>query len=225
MHAEGRALLWAALTIGIYLAALRLHRHFRAWWSSPLLLTWGLCAILLLTTRSTYGEYLSGTHWLVVLLGPATVAFAVPIHQNRLLIRRHWRLLLLGTLFGCLLAFGSAWALAHLFHLTPELQASLLPRSISTPFAMTVSHDLGGLPELTAAFTAVTGIFGATIGEGLLSWLPLRSTLARGASLGMSAHGAGVAKARELGEEEGAVAGLIMVFAGLLNVLVAALLA
>ena len=213
---------WAVVTIGTYLGALRLHRRARAWWSSPLLLTWVFCGAFILVSRSTYGEYLSGTHCLVVLLGPATVAFAIPIHENRGVIARHWGLLVIGTLAGSALALGSAWGLAHLFHLSPELEASLLPRSISTPFAITASQDLGGLPELTAAFTAVTGIFGATVGEALLTWLPLRSSFARGALLGMGAHGAGVAKARELGEEEGVVASLIMIFAGVLNVCIAA---
>ena len=219
MNAELKAVFWAAVTIGIYAASVRLYRRFPAWWASPLLVTWVVCAVLLVSLHVSYREYLSGTQWLITLLGPATVAFAIPIHENRRLIVHHWGLLLIGTLAGSSIAMGSAWGLARLFELSPELQASLLPRSVTTPFAVTISEDLGGLPELTAAFTAVTGIFGAAIGEGLLAWLPVRSTFARGAFLGMGAHGAGVAKARELGEEEGAVAGLIMIFAGLLNVL------
>jgi putative effector of murein hydrolase len=222
---EYRAVIWAAVTVGVYLAAVRLHRRANAWWSSPLLITWGLCGALIVASRSSYREYLSGTGWLVTLLGPATVAFAIPIHDNRRIILRHWRLLLVGTIVGSAIAFGSAWSLARVFQLSPELQASLLPRSVSTPFAITAAKDLGGFPELTAVFTAVTGIFGATIGELFLSWLPLRSSFARGALLGMGAHGAGVAKARELGEEEGLVASLIMIFAGLFNVGVAAILA
>lgn len=225
MSVEGRAVLWAGITIGTYLLATRLHRKCNTWWSSPLLVTWGFCGALILLSKSTYAEYLSGTRWMITLLGPATVAFAIPIHENRAVIRRHWRLLAAGTLVGSALAVGSAWVLARSFHLSPELQASLLPRSISTPFAITASRDFGGFPELTAAFTAVTGIFGAAIGEVLLAWLPLHSSFARGALLGMGAHGAGVAKAREIGEEEGVVASLIMIFAGLLNVLVAAVLA
>jgi len=213
------AIFWAVVTLSVYLLSRQLHRHFAAWWSSPILLTWVVCGILILSFHASYQEYLGGTGWIAALIGPATVAFAIPVHQNRALIRRHWPLLAIGTLAGSVIAIASSWLLARIFNLSPELQASLLPRSITTPFAMTVSKDLGGLPELTAAFTAVTGIFGATIGEGLLAFLPFRSSFARGAFLGMGAHGAGVAKARELGEEEGAVAGLIMVFAGLLNVL------
>jgi putative effector of murein hydrolase len=222
--AEGKSIFWAVATIGIYLGARHLHGRARAWWSSPMLLTWGLCGALILAAQASYREYLGGTQWLVTLLGPATVAFAIPVHQNRAIIRRRWRLLLAGTVVGSLLALGSTWALARLFQLPPDLSASLLPRSISTPFAISVARNLGGPPELTAAATAITGLFGAAIGEGLLLLLPLRSSFARGASLGMGAHGAGVAKARELGPEEGTVAALIMIFAGLLNVVLAALL-
>lgn len=225
MNVEWRAFLWAAITLGIYVVSLRLHRRINAWWSSPLLVTWGLCGALIVGSQSSYSEYLSGTHWLITLLGPATVAFAIPIHENREIIRRRWRLLAIGTLVGSALALGSAWGFAQLLQLSPELRASLIPRSISTPFALAVSRDLGGLPELTAAFTAVTGIFGATVGECLLGRLPLHSSFARGASLGMGAHGAGVARARDFGEEEGTVAVLIMIFAGLLNVLAAAVVA
>jgi putative effector of murein hydrolase len=100
-----------------------------------------------------------------------------------------------------------------------------MPRSMSTPFAMTVSGDIGGTPDLTAIFVVITGVFGAALGELMLNWLPLRSTLARGALFGMGAHGAGVAKAHQIGREEGSIAGLVMVLVGLVNVLAAPFIA
>src|SRR5262249_27111396 len=102
---------------------------------------------------------------------------------------------------------------------------SLLPRSVSTPFAMAVSNGIGGVPDLTAVFSMITGVLGAAMGEAMLSWLPLRSSLSKGALLGMGATGAGVAKAQELGGEEGSIAGLVMILAGVLNVLLSPLLA
>jgi putative effector of murein hydrolase len=105
------------------------------------------------------------------------------------------------------------------------LRLSLLPRSISTPFALAVSEDIGGVPDLTAVFVVLTGVLGAALGDLVLFVLPIRSSLARGALLGASAHGAGAAKAHEIGREEGTIAGLVMVLVGLLNVLTAPLLA
>ncbi|TMV35940.1 LrgB family protein, partial [Thioclava sp. BHET1] len=129
--------------------------------------------------------------------------------------------LAVGSLAGTLTAVGTSWLLATLFGLDGAMRLSLLPRSISTPFAMQVSSDIGGLPNLTAVFVVITGVFGAAVGDGLMKWLPLRSPLARGALLGVGAHGAGTAKANEIGSEEGSVAGLLMVLVGLLNVAVA----
>jgi putative effector of murein hydrolase len=90
---------------------------------------------------------------------------------------------------------------------------------------MAISQNIGGVPDLTALFVVVTGVLGAALGENLLAILPLRSSLARGALFGMGAHGAGVAKARQIGREEGSIAGLVMVLVGLVNVLAAPLLA
>jgi len=222
MHPLIEALLWCLCTLAVYALSRRLHQRFGRWWSSPLLITWIVCGSLIYAFGATYREYLTGTHWLMWLLGPATVAFAIPIHRQRQMIRRHWPLLCVGVLVGSLLAIASSWALASLFHLSPEMRMSLLPRSVTTPLAMDASSRLGGIPEMTAVFTALTGLFGAAMGETLLSFLPFRSALARGALLGMGAHGAGVAKASELGHEEGVVASLIMIFAGLLNVMLAA---
>jgi putative effector of murein hydrolase len=88
---------------------------------------------------------------------------------------------------------------------------------------MQVSDEIGGIPDLTAIFVVLTGVFGAVIGEILLARLPLRSALARGALFGVGAHGAGTAKAHQIGRVEGAVSGLVMVLVGLLNVLAAPL--
>lgn len=220
-----KAVFWAVVTLAIYAAARALNRRLSRWWTSPLLVTWLACGALIVALHASYREYLTGTHWLVLLLGPATVAFAVPIHRHRELIRRHWVVLTVGVVAGSALAVGSSWLLAGLFDLSPELRASLLPRSVTTPLAMAASSRIGGEPELTAVFTALTGLFGAAVGETLLGRLRLRSSFARGALFGMGAHGAGVAKAREIGHEEGVVASLIMIMAGLLNVVVAAMVA
>lgn len=216
---------WSTITILIYLAAKSFHRLLPRWWTAPLAVTPAVLIALVLLAHEDYSDYIRGTHWLVLLLGPATVAFAVPIFEQRALIRRHWPALLLGMVAGSAAAMLSAWGLATLLGVGGELRLSLLPRSISTPFAMTVSGDIGGVPDLTAVFVVFTGVLGAALGEGMLRWLPLRSSLARGALFGMGAHGAGVAKASQVGREEGAVAGLVMVLVGVMNVLMAPVLA
>jgi len=215
------ALFWSAVTIGCYALARLIHRHFKAWWSSPLLLTPLAVGAVAVSLHAGYADYIRSTHWLVLMMGPATVAFAIPVYEQRTVIRRHWPVLLIGVLVGSALAMSTAFLMADLFGLSQSLQLSLMPRSTSTPFAMTVSGDIGGVPDLTAVFVIVTGICGAALGELVMKLMPLRSSLARGALFGMGAHGAGVARAHQIGGEEGSIAGLVMILAGLFNVVMA----
>ncbi|UFZ01708.1 LrgB family protein [Bradyrhizobium ontarionense] len=219
-----QAAVWSLATILLYLLAKRLHRRWPRWWLMPLAVAPALLMIAALALNVSYRDYIRGTHWLVALLGPATVAFAVPIYEQRALIRRRWPLLLAGMVAGSLTAVATSWALAYLLGIDGELRLSLLPRSISTPFAMEVSGEIGGIPDLTAVFVVLTGIIGAAVGDIVLARLPLRSTLAKGALFGVGAHGAGTARAHQIGREEGAIAGLVMVLVGLMNVALAPLI-
>lgn len=216
-----RAVLWSLLTIALYLLAKRVYRRWPRWWLMPLAVTPILVAVVLFSLEASYADYIGGAGWLVLLLGPATVAFAIPIYEQRTLIRSHWPVLLVGMLAGSLTAILSSWGLATLVGLDGALRLSLLPRSISTPFAMEVSGDIGGVPELTAVFVVLTGVCGAVIGDLILARVPFASALARGALFGIGAHGAGTARAHQIGGTEGAVAGLVMVLVGVLNVLAA----
>ncbi|MGJ5095744.1 LrgB family protein [Bradyrhizobium oligotrophicum] len=219
-----QAAVWSLATILLYLLAKRVHRRWPRWWLMPLAVAPALLMIAALALNVSYRDYIRGTHWLVALLGPATVAFAVPIYEQRALIRRRWPLLLAGMVAGSLTAVATSWALAYVLGIDGELRLSLLPRSISTPFAMEVSGEIGGIPDLTAVFVVLTGIIGAAVGDVVLARLPLRSTLAKGALFGVGAHGAGTARAHQIGREEGAVAGLVMVLVGLMNVALAPLI-
>jgi predicted murein hydrolase (TIGR00659 family) len=218
-------LFWSAATVVCYLLAKRVYRKWPKWWLTPLAAAPAALIVAALVLKEDYRDYFHSAGWLLALLGPATVAFAVPIYEQRALIRRHWPVLLAGMVVGSLVAMATSWGLAAALGLSGALQLSLTPRSMSTPFAMQVSGEIGGIPDLTAIFVVMTGVFGAVIGEFLLARMNLRSALARGALFGVGAHGAGTAKAHQIGQVEGAVSGLVMVLVGLLNVLAAPALA
>ncbi|MFK8251883.1 LrgB family protein [Ancylobacter terrae] len=219
------AALWSALTIGVYLGAKRLHRRWPRRWLMPLAVAPAVVGAAVLALHVSYRDYIGGTRWLVLMLGPATVAFAIPIYQQRALIARHWPVLLVGMVAGSLVSIGTSWLLAKWVGLDEALRLSLLPRSVTTPFAMEVSGEIGGVPDLTAVFVVVTGITGALLGDLILARVPIASALARGALFGIGAHGAGTARAQQIGGREGAVAGLVMVLVGLMNLALAPLLA
>lgn len=224
MTLEPMSLFWLALTLLAYLGSRWLYRRTGRYLLSPLILVPVVLLAVAVPLHTAYAEYARNTHWLMAVLGPVTVAFAVPIWQQRALLARHWPALSLGMLVGSAASIGSSWALAHALSLDSEVSLSLLPRSITTPFAMPLARDLGGVPELTAVFVMFTGVLGALLGGVLLKYLPLRTPLARGALFGVGAHGAGVSRAHEVGGEEGSVAGLVMVLTGLFNLFMAPLL-
>ncbi|WP_313325378.1 LrgB family protein [Pseudomonas qingdaonensis] len=224
MTLEPMSLFWLALTLLAYLGSRWLYRRTGRYLLSPLILVPVVLLAVAVPLHTGYAEYAGNTHWLMSVLGPVTVAFAVPIWQQRALLARHWPALSLGMLVGSAASIGSSWALAHALSLDNQVSLSLLPRSITTPFAMPLAHDLGGVPELTAVFVMFTGVLGALMGGVLLKYLPLRTPLARGALFGVGAHGAGVSRAHEVGGEEGSVAGLVMVLTGIFNLFMAPLL-
>ena len=224
MTFEWMPLFWLVLTLAAYGLSRWLYRRTGRYLLSPLILVPALLLAVAVPLNTAYAEYSRDTHWLMLVLGPVTVAFAVPIWQQRTLLAQHWMALLLGMLAGSVVSIGSSFWLARALALDTSLTLSLVPRSITTPFAMPLAQSLGGVPDLTAVFVMFTGVFGALMGGILLKWLPLRSSLARGALFAVGAHGAGVSRAREVGNEEGSVAGLVMVLTGVLNLFAAPLL-
>jgi predicted murein hydrolase (TIGR00659 family) len=209
------------VTIVLYFVSKSLYARFRSAWLTPLVAVPVVLGVIVLALHIPYPVYFADTRWLMWLLGPATVAFAVPIYEYRELIKRHWISLTVGVTVGIVVAVGGSLALAKLLHLAPDLQRSLMTRSISTPFALAVSDKIHAPRDLTALFVIATGVCGMLFGEFVLAFVPLRTRLARGALFGAAAHGVGTAKARELGSEEGVVASLTMMIAGVAMVLLA----
>ncbi|EKN4692314.1 LrgB family protein [Yersinia ruckeri] len=207
------------LTLGLYFANKILYRRCRSLLLMPLVLV-----LLLVMTPISYQDYIGETHWLLWLLGPATIAFAVPVYENLSIIRRHWLSLSAGVITAITVAVASSVGLAKLLTLSEEVQRSLAVRSITTPFALEAARQLGGQPDLVALFVVITGVFGMAVGDLLFLRLSVRSGLAKGAGLGASSHGAGTAKAYEMGPQEGVVASLVMMLAGIITVIGAPLI-
>lgn len=209
------------VTLGLYFANKKLYRHHRTLLFMPLVFTPVVLVLLLVVTHVTWQDYIGETHWLLWLLGPSTIAFAVPVYENMAIIRRHWISLTAGVVTAILVAVCSSIWLARLLTLPEEIQRSLAVRSITTPFALAAAKQIGGQPDLVALFVVITGVFGMAIGDIMFLRLAVKSTLAKGASLGASSHGAGTAKAYELGAEEGVVSSLVMMLAGVVTVVMA----
>ena len=217
------SVLCLVITLVLYFANKRLYRRFRKLPLMPLVLTPVLLVLMLVFGHISYQNYMGEAHWLLWLLGPATIAFAVPVYDNLAIIKRHWMSLSAGVITATVVAVTSSVWLARLFTLSDEIQRSLAVRSITTPFALAAAKSLGGQPELVALFVVVTGVFGMAIGDVLFLRLAIREGMAKGAGFGAASHGAGTARSYELGPQEGVVASLVMMLSGVVMVLVAPL--
>lgn len=217
--------LWLLLTLLSYLFSRWLYRRKRLYIFSPLLLAPIILFSIAVPLQTTYAEYAKDTRWLILMLGPATVAFAIPIWRQRRLIAQHWLCLSVGMIVGSTVSIISSLWLAKLLMVDQQVTLSILPRTITTPFAMLVAEHLGGVPELAAVFVVITGVMGALIGGILITVLPFKTVLARGAIFGVGAHAAGVSRASEFGMGEASIAGVAMVLMGLINFLAAPLIA
>jgi predicted murein hydrolase (TIGR00659 family) len=206
-------LLSLLVTVAIYAVAKRVYRRHRRVLLSPIFVAPLLLVILLLLAGLPYQAYMAGGQWLAFLLGPATVAFAIPMYKNGPVLRRHALEIGSGVALGSLVALLSSILPALWMHLSPETTSSLAPRSVTTPIAMEISRSIGGVPTMTAVFVMITALVGLVVGPLLIRTLSLRSPVARGALLGMGAHGAGTARAFEFGSLEGTIASLSMIAA------------
>lgn len=174
-----------------------------------------LIAIILLTLALwaggiDYATYFDGAQFVHVMLGPATVALAVPLYHAAAMVRRAALPVFGALLFGSVTAAGTAVGLAWLMGASPTLLASLAPKSVTTPVAMALAESLGGLPGLTAVLVILTGVAGATFGSLAMDAAGLRDFRARGFAMGLASHGMGTARALTVSQTAGAFASLAM---------------
>ena len=195
-------ILFTILTFLIYLFSKKTYAKWSLFFFHPLLLAPILLIILITVTHVSADQYLVDSKWLTHLLGPATVAFAVPIYKNLKLIKKYVGTIIISITTGTLVAIFSTSGLSKLLHLNTEFINSILPRSITTPIAIEVSKEIGGLPTLTTVFVIITGIIGGVVGPSVIKGLSIKTPIARGLALGMGAHGVGTNKAIEYGRQE-----------------------
>jgi predicted murein hydrolase (TIGR00659 family) len=225
VYLRASPLLWLTATLAAYLVAdqisLRLRRHPAA---NPVLFAVILLALLLEVTGTDYQAYFDGAQFVHFLLGPATVALALPLVQNAGKVRRLFLPMLAALLAGSLTGMVSAVAVAWSLGASRETVVSLVPKSTTTPIAMGVAEAIGGIPTLTASLVLLTGIIGALAVTPLMNLLGLKDYAARGFAAGVTSHGLGTARAFQVSELAGTFAGLGLALNGFVTALLAPVL-
>jgi predicted murein hydrolase (TIGR00659 family) len=186
---------------------------------NPVLISVVLIAVLLTISGTEYQTYFSGAQFVHFLLGPATVALAVPLYRQINAIRKSFLAISVSLISGSVIAILSAIAIAKGLGASQTVVLSLAPKSVTSPIAMGISEQIGGLPSLTAVVVIITGIVGATFGGWVLDRMRVKDEMARGLALGVAAHGIGTARAMHLSPVSGAFAGLAMGLNGLATAL------
>lgn len=191
---------------------------------TPLLISITVLAVVLEVTGTDYKTYFEGGRYINFLLGPATVALAVPLYEQRLRLAKMWAALTCGLFAGATVAIVSAVVIAGALGASRETMISLAPKSVTVPIAMAVSEHLGGIPALTAALVVITGVTGALLARTVLALLREKDDAVRGFSIGLAAHGVGTATAFQMNRDTGAFSGLAMGLTGLFTAFAAPVL-
>ncbi len=182
---------------------------------NPVLLAIAMLVTALSLTGTSYATYFDGAQFVHFLLGPATVALAVPLYLQfdrlKKLAVPLAGALLAGSVTAIVSAVGIAWALG----VTDTTLLSIAPKSVTAPIAMGIAEKIGGLPSLTAVMVIMTGVSGAMMAKYVLDALRITDHGVRGFAVGVAAHGIGTARAFQVSEQAGAFAGLGMGLNGL----------
>lgn len=177
---------------------------------NPVLLSVIAVVIMLVMSGTAYEDYFKGAQFVHFLLGPATVALAIPLYRQFDKVRASALAVLSSVLAGSLTAILTALAIGSLLGASSDTLLSLAPKSVTAPVAMGISEQLGGLPSLTAVLVILTGITGAVLGPVVLNIIGVKDWAARGLAMGTASHGIATARALQVNEVAGAFAGLAM---------------
>lgn len=218
-------LLHLTMTLAAYLAGDYLFRKSgQKAILNPVLIAIVILVSVLQITGTSYETYFEGAQFVHFLLGPATVALAVPLYRQFARVRHSGLAIFVALLAGSTAAIVSAVLITWLLGAPQNVVASIAPKSATTPIAMGISDQIGGLPSLTAVLVILTGILGSMLGTGLLNRMGVRDASAQGFALGLASHGIGTARALQVSEVAGAFSALAMGLNGLATSLLVPLL-
>ena len=186
------------LVIGVYLAAVWLFRKTRLSILNPLLVSIPVLALITHFLGISYESFEKGSRIISFMLGPTVVVLGYLLYEQIAQLKENAVSIITSVFVGCITGVLSVIFIARYFGADHALVASLEPKSVTTPIAMSIAERSGGIPAIAAVVVIVVGIFGGLV-------------------LGSAAHGLGTAKAMELGAVEGAISGLAIGVMGIMT--------
>ncbi len=208
-----------ALTVFAYAIGVWLNRKAKTPLVNPMLVSLCLIIAFLVVFRIPYENYQIGGEMIELFLAPATALIAVKIYQQFDRLKENWLPVLLGTAVGSAVSMLCVIFLCRVFFLDQELLASLLPKSVTTAIAVSLSEQAGGLVPVTVAAVVITGVFGAVFAPLMIRVFGVKDPVEAGLAIGTCSHALGTTKAIEIGDVEGAMSGVALGVAGLITVI------
>lgn len=205
------------LTVAVYYGAYSLYKRAKTPLLNPLLVSIAVIIALLKVLEIDYAEYYDANSAINFMLGLSVIALAYPLEQNIRHIRGNMIPILASLFIGSIVAVLSVWGIAWLLGADRTIIASLQPKSVTTPIALSISESIGGIPALTSMAVVVAGVTGSVIGPWILKLCGIRDSVARGLAMGAASHAVGTAKALEMGAIEGALGGAAIGLMGLMT--------
>jgi predicted murein hydrolase (TIGR00659 family) len=198
------------ITVAGYALGRVLHERSGSPVLQPVLVAIVVIVVVLKVCGISYDHYLVGGSYVGFWLGPATVALAVPLHDEWHLVRKAWLPIGLGVVAGTVVSIASAILVTTAAGGSRVLQLTMAPKAATTPVSLALSTQIGGIPALTAVLTIIAGITGAIWGPPILDRLGVTDLRARGIAMGSVSHGIGTARALAESRTEGAFSALCM---------------
>ena len=208
-----------SLSVIAFWVGVRIQKKTKLVLCTPLLIAIVLVSAVLLVCRIPYESYNQGGAIINMFLAPATACLAVSIYTQINLLKENWLPILVGCTAGSITSMGSIYLMCRLFRLDEAVSASLIPKSVTTPIAVSISENLGGIQAITVVAVIITGILGSILAPVLIKLFRVKDPVAAGLAIGACSHAVGTSKALELGETEGAMSGLAIGICGILTVI------
>lgn len=207
------------LSLGTFWAGNILYNKFRIALLNPLIFSAVTIILILVIGKIDYKTYDTGARYITYFLTPATICLAVPMYKQLKILKENMGAIFIGIFAGCLASAIMVLGFRILFHLSPVLYHSLLPKSVTSAIAIGISEEIGGNPSITMGIVMVTGNLGGIMAKFICRHLKITNPIAVGLACGTSAHAVGTSKALEFGEVEGALGSLAIVVSGLISVI------
>ena len=205
-------------TIFAYQAGVSIQKKVKHPLANPILIAVLLICTLLVTMDIPLEAYQEGGNLIYLFLAPATAALAVPIYKNWQILRLNWKPIIAGTMAGSFSSIMIVFALCKLFKLEESLTLSLLSKSVTTPIAVGITEQLGGIVPIAIAAVIFSGITGNIMAPFLVKVFRVEDPVAQGIGIGTASHAIGTTRAITMGELQGAMSGLAIGLSGLWTV-------